>query len=92
MQPLAPVNSHNLAPPSEADLVSSLSRLVGADECRRLWGDACRQAGVRPGGLNLDEIEAALQQLKQIKGMASISANSLLVRVKSYRTLSLLKK
>ncbi|WP_157991664.1 hypothetical protein [Caldimonas tepidiphila] len=91
METAAVIKNYNLAPPTEKDVFASLDRLVGQEESRRLWTAACRQAGVRSNGaLPLEQIESALQQLKQEKGLAMVAANSLLVRVKSYRTLSLL--
>lgn len=89
MNALTAVKGHNLAPPTEQDLFASLDRLVGQAESRQLWASACRQAGIPAGvAMPADQLERALQQLKLAKGMASISANSILIRLKSHRTLS----
>lgn len=92
MEALTPVKRYNLAPPTVNDLFVSLDRLVGPEESQRLWVAACRQAGVRSNGpaLSIEQFDNALQQLKQAKGLASVAASSMLVRLKSYRTLSIM--
>lgn len=91
MEALSPVKGYNLAPPSEQDLFASLQRLVGPDDARRAWDDARRQAGTAPGAaLSLDQFDSALQRLREGKGIASVAASSILVRLRSYRTLSAL--
>jgi hypothetical protein len=86
------VSRYNLGPPTEKDLLVSLERLVGPDESRRLWSSACGQAGVRANGtLSIEQLDRALQQLKLVKGLAMVAANSMLVRLKSYRTLSIIQ-
>lgn len=89
MEASAVVKRYNLAPPSEEDLFTSLNRLMKPDESQKLWTAACRNAGAR-SPLSLEQFERALVQLKEGKGMASIAASSMLVRVKSYRTLSMM--
>ncbi|GGY90884.1 hypothetical protein ACFFTM_25165 [Pseudoduganella plicata] len=87
MKTPAVVKRYNLALPSEQDLLLSLDRLMKHDQSRQLWSAACRASGVSPP-LTMDQFERALMQLKDGKGMASIAAVSMLVRLKSYRTLS----
>ncbi|MFC0250696.1 hypothetical protein [Massilia consociata] len=85
------VKRYNLSPPGEQDVLASLTRLVGPDESSRLWTSACRQAGARSGAiLSLEQFEKVLLQLKQSAGLAAVAASSILVRLKSYRTLSLM--
>jgi hypothetical protein len=89
MEASTTIKRYNMAPPNEQDVLTSLARLVGPDVARQLWTAACGQAGIRNGAtLSLQQLDGALQQLKQVKGLASVAANSLLVRVKSFRTLS----
>lgn len=94
MEASTPVQRYNLAPPTEQDVFASLDRLVGQEESRRLWTAACRQAGVRSNGtpLSIAQLDSALQQLKLTKGLASVAASSMMVRLKSFRTLSILNK
>lgn len=87
MEATSPVQRYNLAAPSEQDLFVSLNRLMKAEESQQLWTTACRNAGAR-SPLSAEQFERALVQLKEAKGMASIAASSMLVRLKSYRTLS----
>lgn len=81
------VPRYNLAPPNEQDLFASLNRLMKPEESQQLWNTACRQSGARPP-LSPDQFERVLTQLKEAKGLAAIAASSMLVRLKSYRTLS----
>lgn len=91
MQASTAVKRYNLSPPGEQDVLVSLTRLVGPDESARLWTSACRQSGVRAGmALSLEQLEKALLQLKLAAGLAAVAASSILVRLKSYRTLSLM--
>lgn len=87
MEASSAVQRYNLAAPSEQDLFVSLNRLMKAEESQLLWTAACRSAGAR-SPLSPEQFERALVQLKEAKGMASIAASSILVRLKSYRTLS----
>jgi hypothetical protein len=87
METLPVVKRYNLAPPTEHDLLVSLSRLMGLEESRQLWLEVCRTVGVA-SPLSLDQFERALLRLREDKGMPSITASSMLVRLKSYRTLS----
>lgn len=89
MEAPAVVKRYNLAPPSERDLFVSLNRLMTPEESRQLWSAACHASGVVSPS-SLDEFERALLQLKEAKGIASIAAISMLVRLKSYRTLSMM--
>jgi DNA-binding phage protein len=90
MEALSPVKRYNLAPPTEQDVIVSLSRLFKPEEVQQLWTAARSQAGLRSKGapLTMDQLANALQQLKLSKGLAAVAASSLLVRVKSYHTLS----
>ena len=90
MEATTTIKRYNLAPPNEQDVLASLDRLVGEEESNRIWAIACRQANARAGSpsMSIDQLEKALVYLKENKGLASISASSMLVRVKSYRTLS----
>ena len=91
MEALNPVKSYNLEVPTEKDLLVSLDRLVGAVETRRLWTIARGRAGVPLAGkISAEQFERTLQELKLEKGIAMVSANSMLIRLKSYRTLSIL--
>jgi hypothetical protein len=91
MEATPTIARYELAPPAEQDLFASLERLVGRDESRRVWDNARRQAGVQPGAdLSLDQFDSALQCLRRGKGLASVSASSILVRLRSYRALSTL--
>jgi hypothetical protein len=91
MEALSPVKGYNLAPPGEQDLFASLARLVGPDEAHRAWDNARRQAGLAPGvALSMDQFDNALQQLRQSRGIAAVAGSSILVRLRSYRTLSAL--
>jgi hypothetical protein len=91
MEVAIPVKGYNLAPPSEQDLFASLTRLVGPDEARRVWDHARQLAGMAPGAaLSMDQFDSALQQLRAAKGIASVAGSSILVRLRSYRTLSAL--
>jgi hypothetical protein len=93
MEASTAVKTYNLEVPTEKDLLVSLDRLVGAVETRRLWTNARSQAGVPLSGkISMDQFERTLQELKKEKGVAMISANSMLIRLKSYRTLSILHK
>jgi hypothetical protein len=83
------VKRYNLAPPSEQDLLVSLNRLMTPEQSRELWSAACRAAGAS-SPLSFDEFERALLHLKEARGIASITAVSMLVRLKSYRTLSMM--
>lgn len=87
METPAVVKRYNFAPPSEQDLLVSLARLTTSEESLQLWSAACRASGVS-SPLSLDEFERALLHLKETKGIASIAAVSMLVRLKSYQTLS----
>lgn len=89
MEASTAVKRYNLAPPSEQDLFVSLNRLMKPEESHQLWTAACRYAGAR-SPLSIDQFERALVQLKESKGLASIAASSMLVRLKSYRTLSMM--
>ena len=89
MEALPSVKRYNLAPPSEQDLFVSLNRLMKPDESERVWTAACRAAGARPP-MSIEIFERALVQLKEGKGMAAIAASSMLIRLKSYRTLSMM--
>lgn len=89
MEASSAVKSYNLAPPSEQDLFVSLNRLMKPEESQQLWTAACRHTGARPP-LSIEQFERVLVQLKEGKGMASIAASSMLVRLKSYRTLSMM--
>ena len=92
MESLSTVKRYKLAPPTEQDLLTSLERLVGQEESRRLWTVACRRAGLHGSARTLDQLESGLQQLKLAQGLGCVVANSILVRVRSYRTLSILNK
>lgn len=81
------VQRYNLEAPTEQDLLVSLNRLMKSEESVKLWSAACRTAGAR-SPLSIEHFERALVELKEAKGMASIAASSILVRLKSYRTLS----
>ncbi|WEF34636.1 hypothetical protein [Pseudoduganella chitinolytica] len=87
MDALSAIKRYNLDPPSEQDLLASLNRLMKPEQSQQLWSTACKQINVRPP-MSIDQFEKALLQLKDAKGMASIAANSILIRVKSYRSLS----
>lgn len=89
MQAPAVVKRYNLAPPSEQDLFVSLNRLMTQEAARQLWAATCHAAGVT-SPMSFDDFERALLQLKEGKGMASIAAISMLVRLKSWRTLSMM--
>lgn len=87
------VARYNLPSPTEKDLLVSLDRLVGAEETRRLWTIARGRAGVPlSGAISMDQFHSVLQQLKQERGVAMVAANSMLIRLKSFRTLSILSK
>lgn len=89
MQTMKPAPGYGLSQPNAQDILAALLRLVGQDESSRLWTASCRQAGISPSStLTLDQLGRALQQLKQEKGLATIVANSMLVRISSFRTLS----
>ena len=91
METSTAIQRYNLPPPVEQDLIVSLERLVKADEARRIWAAARGRAGLRPSGtLTMVQFDSALQQLKQEKGVAMIAASSMLIRLKSFRTLSIL--
>jgi DNA-binding phage protein len=83
------VKRYNLAQPNEQDLFVSLNRLMKPEEAQQMWTVACRTTGAR-SPLSFEQFERALIQLKESKGMASIAASSMLVRLKSYRTLSIM--
>jgi DNA-binding phage protein len=89
MEASSAVKRYNLAPPNEQDLFVSLNRLMKPEDAKLLWTNACRHVGAR-APLSIEHFERALVQLKEGKGMASIAASSMLVRLKSYRTLSLM--
>lgn len=89
MEAPAAVKRYNLAPPNEQDLFVSLNRLMKPEDSQELWTVACRHAGAR-SPLSLEQFERVLVRLKENKGMASIAASSMLVRLKSYRTLSMM--
>lgn len=89
MEAPAVVKRYNLAPPSERDLFVSLGRLMTPEEAQLLWSAACRASGAC-SPLSPDQFERVLLQLKEGGGMASIVAVSTLVRLKSYRTLSMM--
>jgi hypothetical protein len=89
MEALTVIKRYHLAPPSEQDVLVSLNRLMSPAESRQLWSAACRAAGVAAPA-SLDALELALLRLKDTRGIASIAAVSLLVRLKSYRTLSMM--
>lgn len=86
MEAPAIVKRYNLAPPTENDLFISLNRLMTPDESQQVWSAACRASGFS-SPTSLDQFELALLQLKEVKGIAAIAAISMLVRLKSYRTL-----
>jgi DNA-binding phage protein len=87
MEASSAVPRYNLAAPSEQDLFVSLNRLMKPEESQKLWTTACRSTGAR-SPMSIEQFERTLVQLKEAKGMASIAASSMLVRLKSYRTLS----
>jgi hypothetical protein len=89
MEASSVVKRYNLAQPTEHDVIVSLSRLMDPEESRQLWLNVCRAAGVH-SPLSLDQFETALTKLRERRGMASITASSMLVRLKSYRTLSMM--
>lgn len=89
MEASSTVKRYNLAAPNEQDLFVSMNRLMKPEESLQLWTAACRHTGAR-SPLSIEQFERALVQLKEGKGMASIAASSMLVRLKSYRTLSIM--
>lgn len=89
METPAIVKRYNLAPPTEHDLFVSLNRLMTPEQSRQMWSAACHASGLSSPS-SLDEFERALLQLKEAKGIAAIAAISMLVRLKSFRTLSMM--
>lgn len=93
MQTTTAIDRYKLAPPSEQDVFASLDRLVGQEESRRMWASACKRVGLFSGkATTLDDLEKALLELKNAKGMAAIAASSMVVRVRSFRTISTINR
>lgn len=81
------VPGYALAPPTEQDAITFLARALGPDQAVTLWVQTCRGAGVRSGGLGLDELERAAKALAALQGVAGVIGNSLVIRLRTYRLL-----
>ncbi len=85
--PRNPVPGYALAPPTEQDALGFLARALGPDGAAALWVRTCQAAGVRSGGMGLDELERAAQALAAQEGVAGVIGNSLVIRLRTYRLL-----
>ena len=81
------VPGYALAAPTEQDAITFLARALGADRAVSLWVRTCQDAGVRSGKLSLDELERAAQALSKQEGVAGVIANSMVIRLRTYRLL-----
>lgn len=72
-------------PISEDDVRTGLKRVLGEEEARETWLDACEAAQApRPGPeLGPEEITRVVEHLKQQSGTASVVGNSLSVKIRT---------
>lgn len=81
------IPGYALAPPTEQDAITFLARALGADRAVATWVRTCQEAGVRSGGLGLDELERAAQALARQEGAPGVIGSSLVIRLRTYRLL-----
>lgn len=72
-------------PISEDDVRTGLERIVGEEEARDIWLEACDAAQTpRPGPeLGPEEITRVVEYLKEQNGTASVVGNSLSVKIRT---------
>jgi hypothetical protein len=80
---------YNLAVPTEADALSALERVFGAERGRALWSDACAMAGLGVGKASTGAaLERAVQSLASQGGAAATVARSMSIRMRTYDQLA----
>jgi hypothetical protein len=77
--------------PCEVSAVQSLAELLGADLAQRAWDSAAERAGVHPPVDTLDSLgDVARQLVLSDRPLVRVAGRSLLVRIGSYRALSMM--
>lgn len=73
-------------PIDEDDVRAALERILGEEEAREVWLEACEAAQIpRPGPeLGEDELMKIIDQLKQRSDSASVVGNSLSVKIRTH--------
>ena len=82
------IPGYDLAPPTPGDALAFLARGVGPDRAAALWMRACAQSGVRSDARSPEAMMAVAERLSKEEGVAGVIANSLLVRLRTYRLLA----
>ena len=77
-----------MAPPTPGDALAFLARAVGPDRAAALWMRASADAGVPRGAASPEEMTAVAERLAGEEGAVGVIANSLLVRLRTYRLLA----
>ncbi len=80
---------YDFSVPTEADAVAALHRVWGPERGERLWLDACRSAGVRPGRVtDVAQLERAAAALGAAGGATATVARSIEIRLRTHARLA----
>lgn len=75
--------------PTEADARAALQRVFGADRGAEHWTQACRAAGLAPGGVDgAEPLARAVQALSSQGGPCVAVARSIEIRMRTYTRLA----
>jgi hypothetical protein len=83
------IPAYDYAAPTEADAVAALHRVWGEERGSRAWLEACRHAGLRPGGVDtLPRLERVNASLATQGGATATVARSIEIRIRTYTRLA----
>ena len=83
------IPGYDLALPGEADVVSALDRVFGAEQGTHRWREACRVAGVFVGRVKGDDqLGRAVKALATQDGASAAVARSIEIRMRTYARLA----
>lgn len=80
---------YDLHEPTEADARASLQRVFGPARADDFWRQACRDAGLAPGGVaSAPQLARVVQALAAQGGPAAAVARSVEIRMRTYARLA----
>ncbi len=84
------VPGYGLEAVTRGSFLAALSRVLGTDEAKAKWIEACQVASLSPGleDPGPEDLERVAKALVELGGLPSVVGSSMYVRLVTYRTLS----